>query len=195
MSNVATQRITVRLRRDEIAQAIVLIKGIARFTHTFSSADVFKDYGRAYRRTRATSMVATGELRSKLFYRRWQNVIGTMFSLGYRATSNNQSVVQEFSSGRVHKSHSEHFQATGRIAYPKCSRSPEDLYSMFGGYTSNPDARRRALGRSIDEVFITKTSGRAIENGGNYFYVPDFRFYTWTLSKKLSFLYKSVGIT
>lgn len=108
------------------------------------------------RLARAHTMKATGELESKLSIAIADFGHERFFSVGYDPTTNNQSYSQEFDiNQKVHTSKEEHLTANG---YPKCSRKPHDLFKNVGGYTSNPQAERRALGNAIETAFGTSVN-------------------------------------
>jgi hypothetical protein len=128
-------------------------------------------YKQIHRRTLARTMVATGELRSKLFLKQ-RNISfnAAHFSCGYDSTSNNQSVHQEFDIGAVHTSEREHRWADGTA---KCSRRPVDIFASRGGlYFANRSARRRALASSVEDSFQTRVR-YATMLGHTYRYEPD----------------------
>jgi hypothetical protein len=187
----ANQTFIVRLNREDIKLAVALIKGITKFTHTYLASSIDDDFKRAYNLTKMTTMVATGETKGKLFKRHRKNANSDRFRYGYRPTSNNQSVHQEFDDGPVHKSHDAHFHELGGA---KCSRAPNDLYSSSGRYLHNTKARRRAMAKSIETVFSTNVRS-AVIRGGNYFYRPSFARYAFKKSTHLAKVYKAVGIT
>ena len=118
-----------------------------------------------YKRTKQTTMVATGHLLSKLYYRR-RRLSGALYhlSVGYNPTRLNQSVAQELElKGGVHRNWTNHFNEFGEAI---CSRTPEDLYAFYGyRYKANPSARRGALSLSAQEVIGSQIDG--IENDGS----------------------------
>jgi hypothetical protein len=127
-------------------------------------------YKQIYRRTLARTMVATGELRSRLFIRQKSiSFNATHFSCGYDSTSNNQSVAQEFELGAVHTSAKEHRHPDGT---GKCSRRPVDLFVSRGGqYFANRSARRRALASAVEDSLQTEVRF-ATMLGHTYRYEP-----------------------
>ena len=135
-------------------------------------SDYMKErYERIYSLTKSRTMVATGELRSKLFIR-CSNYSAryARFICGYGSTSNDQAYHQEFDTfGKVHHSKREHYRSDGRA---KCSRRPVDLFARFGGYGSNRSARRKALASSAGEVLGTQVS-YVVDHGAVIRYEPD----------------------
>jgi len=136
--------------------------------------DVMKDlYDRMFRLTYNTTMYATGETRSKLFNK--STSFGrneAWYCMGYGPTSNNQSVAQEFDTGKVHTRLAEHYHGgvveSGR---EKCSREPEDLFAQYGSYGYNPKARRRAMFLSIKRYWQTGMIA-VMRRGENIEYIP-----------------------
>ena len=183
--------IKTRLKRSDIAQTVISLRGISKFTHRYLSSVVNDDYQKSYNMTREFTMVATGETRSKLFKRTRPAARGTKFVYGYGPTSNNQSVSQEFEDGPVHRREGSHWTKFG---YPKCSRKPDDVFSKFGSvYISNPGARRRAMAVSVERVFKTEVRS-AVKSGENFFYRPNFHNYSLTKRIHLAKAYKAIGI-
>lgn len=187
---MAKTKITVRFRQDEIKEAIQKITRITRKTHTFNSENIRKDYKSCFLKMKARTMVASGELRESAFFNDRVTGFRSSYSMGYGATSNNQSVAQEFEGGNVHRSISQHYTKSGQA---KCSRTPEDLYRKYGGYQFNASARRRAMAWSIEQVFGT-TVRSAVKHGADLYYRPNFRHYASVLSTKTADYYKSMGI-
>jgi hypothetical protein len=129
-------------------------------------------YKQIHRKTLATTMVATGELRSKLFNRQKRTSSNHIhFSCGYGPTSNNQSIEQEFDTfGKVHHGVKEHYKRDGTA---KCSRRPVDIYSRFGqNYMSNRSAKRRALAKAVESSLQTEVRF-AVNTGHTMMYQPD----------------------
>jgi len=155
-----------------IVMAVKDIKGICDLVFEFQEDYVQGRFERIEKLTRARTMVATGELRSKLFMKIARHSRGsTRFVCGYSPTSNNQAYHQEFdATDNVHTSRREHFDDRGNA---KCSRVPVDLYSRYGQtYLSNRSARRRALATSIEEALNTRVNF-GTDGGGNIRYEPD----------------------
>ncbi len=131
--------------------------------------------------TYATTMVATGETRSVLFRRRKQFGVGTSHIVGYGPTSNNQSFMQEFDEGKVHRREKQHLHKLAGFGREteraKCSRVPEDLWIHTRTYHGNPRARRKALALSIEEQLGTRVRF-AVKSGGDLYYKPNLQGYT-----------------
>ena len=132
----------------------------------------------------ATTMVATGETRKKLFDK--AGFVGSRYYrcvVGYNPTSNNQSIAQEFDDdNKVHTTVEEHYRhkkSGGRVA--KCSRHPNDLYTLFGQkYDSNSSARRGALAWATKKVFAVPTVS-VYRAAGGFLYAPDLSRMVWRL--------------
>lgn len=188
--------LTARYSRASIRNAIRQINTIIRSVHIFNDAELNHDYQRAFDFTFDTTMVATGETRSKLFYKRKLIGRGTVFRYGYKSTTNDQSVAQEFDDGPVHRSDKAHFTFDeDNKGIAKCSRKPEDLYSQFGKrYTHNPKARRKAMATSIERIFLTKVRF-ATKSGGNLFYNPSFSSYIIRRSLRTARFLKTIGVS
>ena len=135
--------------------------------------------------TYRTTMVATGETREKLFNK--SGIAGSRYFkcvCGYNPTSNNQSVSQEFEEdNKVHRTVEEHYRylkSGERTA--KCSRHPNDLYTLFGKkYDSNSSARRGALAWSVRKIFAVPTVG-VYRAAGGFSYGPDLSRMAWRLA-------------
>lgn len=153
--------------------------------HRVQDAYHWEQMKRVYNRTYATSMLATGELRSKLFKVRRRDSAGSTHIVGYDSTSNNQSVAQEFEEGKVHRQEKHHYHLLlterGDYVSAKCSRAPVDLWSFKKAYSANPRARRRAFALSIEEIFSTRVA-YAAKSGDNMHYMPSLKNYERTLS-------------
>lgn len=148
-----------------------------------------------FNKTYATSMVATGETRSKLFKVRRQDTGGATHIVGYDSTSNDQSVAQEFDEGKVHRQEKHHWHLTlvdrGEYVAAKCSRAPVDLWSFTKKYDANPRARRRAFALSIEEVFSTSVR-YAVRAGGDLYYRPSLSNYERVLNAYTSLVLSKV---
>ena len=95
-----------------------------------------------------------------------------LFRTGYKPTSNNQSFSQEFEEGKVHRSIEKHMS---KKKVPKCSRTPIDAFTLYGGkYQANPGARRGALAWAIDNAYRSKPNG--FKYGANIIYKPNPHF-------------------
>jgi hypothetical protein len=141
-------------------------------------------------------MMATGELASKLSKQRRVTASGAHFLTGYAQTTNKQAEAQEFDGGRVHKTVQQHMHKIagfGRQAErAKCSRTPEDLWAFTKAYRANPRARRRALARSIEEVFGSSVRF-AVKRNGAFVYTPSLKTVTLRL-KRVSLNYvRAIG--
>ena len=143
-------------------------------------------FGLIKRAAYQTTMVATGETRSKLFSK--SGIVGSRYyrcETGYNPTSNNQSIAQEFEEvdKPVHRTVEEHYRnRKSGDRTPKCSRQPNDLFTLYGeNYDSNTSARRGALGWSIKKVFSTPTVP-IYRGGGGFLYVPDLSKMAWRLA-------------
>jgi hypothetical protein len=188
---MTTQSVKYHFNPADIKKAIIIVTGACNTAHKVNLAEVWHDYNRTHRMMIATTMVATGELRSKAFIRKYPCSSGTVFIMGYDRTSNNQSEMQEFEGGKVHRTETAHYTWEGA---PKCSRFPVDLYAKFGGYTSNPRATKRAMATSIQIAFNTDVRS-AVKSGGDLFYRPNFNMYTMRLSNNLARLFKTIGLS
>lgn len=192
-----SRKFTGRLRPGDIKRTMALIRGITKVVHTVNSSTVGDDYRKGYKQTEATTMTATGELRSKLFLRSKPGKLRSYYAFGYDKTSNNQSVAQEFNVGgtgvRVHRTERSHYNEFGQ---GKCSRTPDDLWAMRGKrYLSNPRAMRKAMTKSIQRIFKTSISGKdAVQSGGDIFFTPSFTQYAMKLSRQTSALLHVLGI-
>ncbi len=188
--------VVARFKRSSIKRAMKKVKRITVQTHQRNVVDVHHDYQTAFAVTWDTTMVATGHTRSKLFYKRTRVKDGTIFRFGYGATKNNQSVMQEFGRGKVHRKASDHIwfdEAHGGSAI--CSRNPEDLWAAFGmRYQANPKAKRRAMYHAINRTFFTRANKVAV-NGGNFFYMPSFRGYAKNLSQRTRRYLNTLGVS
>jgi len=126
-------------------------------------------YDLIFRRTRGRCMVATGESKEKIFVNKLRTLFGGHYICGFGSTTNDQSSAMEFQTGPVHRKKASHFTDLGS---PKCSRKPEDLYSMRGSiYNVNRRARRRPLASSIEDGLFTKVTS-AFNTGSNLRYEP-----------------------
>lgn len=184
---------TVRFKPGDIARAMAEIKGIVKMTHRFTASDIAKDFSTAFKRTKRTTMVATGETRKSMFAKINQpQANGSFFAFGYGPTKNNQSIEQELGGGKVHRTEKSHYNEHG---YAKCSRTPNDIYSAYGSYTSNPRAIRGAMRKAIKNVF--KTSGDIIiyDRGDTYYYTSSFKRYVDIKSTRIANIYKAIGIS
>jgi len=76
--------------------------------HSVQDAYHWDKMKQVYNKTYGTTMLATGELRSKLFKVRRKDSMGSTHIVGYDSTSNNQSVAQEFEEGKVHRQEKHH---------------------------------------------------------------------------------------
>jgi hypothetical protein len=185
------------LKRSDIAIAVREIRRIVGSVHIFNVAEMDEDFKRLLTRTEDTTMTATGHLRKSAFKDMQSTGHGTLFRMGYGPTINNQSVAQEFDDGPVHHKTSEHYKEdrTAGERQGKCSRVPEDLYSQFGRrYFSNPKARRRALARSIEEIFGTSVRSARIK-GDNYYYVPNLDMYVAKRSLRTARFLRTIGVS
>jgi len=191
MLQATNQVITVRFKREDIILVMKVVKGACNMSHIFNSTELHGDYQRAFRMMRDTTMVATGELRSKAFITRSIEGTGAKFVMGYDRTSNNQSELQEFEGGRVHRTEKSHYF---NGVYPMCSRYPEDLFKKFGGYTSNPRASRRAMATSIQIAFNTRVRS-ATRSGSDLYYTPNLSLYVMRRADRTAKLFKTVGLT
>lgn len=149
-----------------------VIQEIAASVFEFQNDYMEERYKQIYKLTRSRTMVASGELRSKLYNRVSRS--GTRYTryvCGYAPTSNNQAYHQEFDTfDKVHHGKREHYRPDGR---PKCSRRPVDLYARYGEkYESNRSARRRALATSIESALGTQVSF-GVDRGSEIQYQPD----------------------
>lgn len=125
---------------------------------------------RLFRYTYIRTMVATGELRSKLFNKRIAVGTGTIdWVTGYLPTSNQQAYSQEFETDKpVHRNIGEHFHNNGASA--KCSREPQDIWRVRGRkYFANPKAMRGALALGISYTYSAVPYG--FKEGTNIRYI------------------------
>ncbi len=163
--------IRYRVKPISISQTIRIINLVRDNVFELQRSFLSQRYQQIFHRTLATTMVATGETRSKLFLS--TSTISSdvaRFECGYRPTSNDQSTKQEFDLGPVHHSKREHLNKDGS---GKCSRTPVDIYSTMGQqYHANRSARRRALAKSIESSFNTQVKFAA-NLGHTLRYEPD----------------------
>ena len=107
-----------RVSQRSIDETIKIIMAMRETNFSLQASFMEERYAQIHKRAFAGTMMATGELRSKLFNR--QRSISKdliMFSCGYDPTTNNQSVAQEFKPGKVHQSKESHFTEDDQ---PKC---------------------------------------------------------------------------
>jgi hypothetical protein len=180
-------RIQYRVSVKSIFEAGKQIQTITDVVFEIQKSYMEQRYEQIFDRARAGTMVATGELRSKLFNR--QRMTGSnhvRFECGYEPTSNNQSVHQEFDIfDPVHHSRKQHLDRQGQ---PKCSINPVDIHAMFGEqYTSNRSAKRRALASAIEQSLGTRVKF-ATNRGHTLRYEPDLT----TLVSRLSTITRAV---
>jgi hypothetical protein len=141
-------------------------------------------YETIYRTTYSTTMVATGELRKALFKKSSMHTAGFFkCECGYNPTENNQSVSQEFDDDkRVHRVVTSHYKKTKNGMSPRCSRHPNDLYTIHGKeYEANPSARRGALAYSVKKVFSAPNVA-VFKTGGGFLYAPDLSKMIWRMA-------------
>ena len=182
---MAEQQRSWRVRPSDIVYTVKMLKVFAKGHHKVLDIYHWEAMKRIHNKTKATTMVATGETLSTLFRIRRQFSGGTSHIVGYGPTTNNQSFMQEFDDGKVHRRKKDHFHKLvgfGREGErAKCSRVPEDLWAHTHTYKFNPKARRRALARSIEEEFGTRVTF-AVKAGGNLHYRPSLTAHTRKLS-------------
>jgi hypothetical protein len=187
-------RVYVKFKPGEIKRMEAEVRGLLKMTHRLTSSDIAHDFSRAFKLTKMTTMVATGATRESMFAKINKPAVnGSSFLFGYGPTKNNQSVEQELGTGRTHHSERSHYDEYG---YPKCSRTPNDIYASYGRYTSNPRARRKAMRLAIEGIFKTSGDLRMSNSGvGDLQYTSGFKRYTDIRSTKIAKLYRALGVS
>lgn len=185
MNAPSQKRMGFRVRKGSINYTVRYFNVIRDGLHNVQDAYHWGNMKQVYNKAYGTSMLATGELRSKLFKVRRKDAAGSTHIVGYDQTSNDQSVSQEFEEGKVHRQEKHHWHSLmterGDYVAAKCSRAPVDLWSFKKSYDANPRARRRALALSIEETFTTRVR-YAANSGGDMHYVPSLKNYERTIS-------------
>lgn len=174
-----------KIKDGDIQRTVQYIHRTRKHIFKAQQRHLRKEYTQLRRMMYQTTMVATGETRSKIFSK--SGIVGSNYFrcvTGYNPTSNNQSFSQEFEMDKkVHKSIDEHYRykkAGGKT--PKCSRHPTDLFALYGKkYDSNSSARRGALKWAVRKTFSVPNVV-ANRTGGGFAYVPDLSNMTWRLA-------------
>lgn len=186
-------RVYLKFKPGEIKRMEAEIKGLLKMTHRITSSEIARDFSHAFKLTKATTMVATGATVESMFAKINRSAVnGSLFTFGYGPTKNNQSVEQEFGTGRVHHSEKSHYDEFG---YPKCSRTPNDIYAAYGRYTSNSRARRKAMKIAIEGIFKAGDLHPTRGGRGDLYYISNLKHYIEIRSTRIANLYKAIGVS